>query len=445
VKATGQTVLFRFAAIGVASFCVIAVAAVGGAAVANATTAPTTVTASDIASATPTDGGWWQDRDSGDVGSFAMTADSYDGTDAVKLELPTSAAGIDLHDDYSTATRPTDLPALLSSASYAYTGTNVNFQIEVAYQPTDPQYGPSGTSPCTSASSWGIAGVDSTWCYALLKWEPFATTSTWSTVDLSANTAGNSGTVPTPTAGWLSQKRVGAYPATNTRVGQTLSNYLGQMADYQVVSVGFGAGSGAAEPAGWVKNMTIGGASYDFAPVADAPTPPPVANSTDLDSYITTNDVDVAATSSTFSIGGGPAGSGLTSIAPTTDFSATLPWTDDSDTFVDVYAYSTPDFLGTFPVKAGVVQLTGVDLSALQLGSHHLVFIGQTSGTLSIVAITLAATGTTTAADPTLAFTGTDAVAPAIGALVILLLGFAMVVVARSRGRLRIRGRGNSN
>jgi hypothetical protein len=195
-----------------------------------------------------------------------------------------------------------------------------------------------------------------------------------------------------------------------------------------------------------VKNMTVGGASYDFAPIADAPTPPPVANSTDLDSYITTNDVDVAATSSTFSIDGGPAGAGLTSITPTTDFSAALPWTDDSDTFVDVYVYSTPDFLGTLPVKAGVVQLTGVNLSALDAGSHHLVFLGQTSGTLSIVAITVAATGTTTAAtDPTLAFTGTDAVAPAIGALVILLLGFALVILARARGRLRIRSRGNSN
>jgi hypothetical protein len=429
VKRYSQTVLSKFAATGVAVLATTVWVATGGASVAFASPASTTVTAPDIASAAPSGAGWWQDRDSGNAGSFAMTADSFDRSDAIKLNLPTTSAGINLHNDYAAADRPTDLPALLSSASYAYTGSNVNFQIEVAYQPTDPQFAPAGTSPCTSASGWGIAAVDSTWCYALLKWEPFATTSTWSTVDLSADTAGNSGTLPTKTAGWMSQKRVGSFPATSARVGHKLSDYIGQMAHYQVVSVGFGAGSGAAAPtAGWVKTMTVGGTTFDFAPLAAAPTPPPVANSTDLQAYITTNNVDVAATTNTFSIDGAAAGSGLTSIDPSAPFDATLPWSDTSDTFVDVYAYSSPLLVGTFPVSAGVIQLTGVDLSSLKAGSHHLVFIGQTSGTVSIVAIGIAA------AAPTLALTGTDAVGPTIGALSVLLLGLTMVILVRTRG-----------
>jgi hypothetical protein len=434
VKDYSQTVLSKLAATGVAVLATTAWVATGGVSVAFATSASTSVTAPDVGSAPPSGAGWWQDRDSGNAGSFAMTADSFDRSDAIKLNLPTTSAGINLHHDYAVADRPTDLPALLSAASYTYTGSNVNFQIEVAYQPTDTQFAPTGSSPCTSASGWGISGVDSTWCYALVKWEPFATTSTWSTVDLSADTAGNSGTVPTKTAGWMSQKRVGSFPATSSRVGHKLSDYLGQMAHYQVVSVGFGAGSGAAAPtAGWVKSMTVGGATFDFAPVAAAPTPPPVANSTALQGYITTNNIDVAATTNTFSINGAPAGSGLTSIDPSAPFDAALPWSDTSDTFVDVYAYSSPLLVGTFPVIAGVVDLTGVDLSALQPGSHHLVFVGQSSGAVSIVAIGIAA------AAPTLALTGTDAVGPTIGALSVLLLGLTMVILARTRSLTRPR------
>jgi hypothetical protein len=462
VNRNSQTVLSRFFAVGVSVGVAVlagsAWVAVGGASAALASPAPTftpvTVTAPEVATAPPAGGGWWQDRDSGDVGSFAMTADAFDRSNAVKLNLPTTSAGINLHDVYATTARPTDLPALLSSASYTYTGANVNFQIEVAYQPNDVRYAPTGSSPCTSAANWGIAGVDSTWCYALLKWEPFATTSSWTAVDLSADTAGNSGSVPTKTAGWMSQKRVGSYPATSSRVGQTLSNYLAQMANYQVVSIGFGAGSGAAAPtASWVKNVTVGGESFSFAPVAAAPTPPPVANSTDLQTYITTNSIDVAATTATFSIGGGAAVSGLTSIDPAVAFDATLPWANTSETFVDVYAYSSPQLVGTFPVIAGVVQLTGVDLSALQAGSHHLVFIGQTSGAVSIVAIAIAAAAPTPDPAPTvtstatststLALTGTDAVGPTVGAISVLLLGLTMLILARTRSltRRRVSGR----
>jgi hypothetical protein len=163
--------------------------------------------------------------------------------------------------------------------------------------------------------------------------------------------------------------------------------------------------------------------------VATSPVPAPAADSAALESYIASHHIDVAATSSTFSIGGGAAGSGLTSIDASTAFDATLPWADTSDTFVDLYAYSEPVFLGTFPVTAGVVEVTDVDLSALAAGSHDLVFVGQTSRDVSVVAISLAA------APPTLALTGTDAVAPMTAALAALLLGLSMIVFVRTRAR----------
>jgi hypothetical protein len=432
-----QNVLTRFTAIGVASLGAVALIVAGGATSAFAATSATTVAASDVANTRPADGGWWQDRDSAASGSFDMTTDSFDGSAAAKLKLPTTASGVNLHDDYPAASRPTDLPALLAGSSYTYTGTNVNFQIEVAYQPADSRFGPSGSSPCTSAAAWGISGVDSSWCYTLLKWEPFAVTSTWSTVDLSAGTAGNSGTLPTPTGGWISQKRIGSYPGTAARVGQTLPDYLAQMGAYQVVSTGFGAGSGALAPtSGWVKNVTIGGVSESFTPTSTTP-PPPAATDADLDQYIAANDVDVAATTATFSLDGGTPGTGLTGLDASTPIDASLPWTGSADATVAVYGYSSPIYLGTFPVVNGTVQLTGLDLSLLGPGAHRLVFQGAATGLVSVVAITIAATGSST--DPSLAFTGTDAMMPAMGALVLLLLGAGAFVLARRRSAARSR------
>jgi hypothetical protein len=425
-----RTVLSRLVFGGAASLGATAMVLAGG--VASASAASTvTVTAPQVANTRPADGGWWQDRDDDAAGSFEMTSDSLDGSNAAKLVLPTTAAAVNLHDNYKTADRPTDLPALLDGASYKYTGTNVNFQVEIAYHPNDDQYSATGGTACTSAGDWGISGVDADACYAVLKWEPFDTsTSAWKTVDLSAGTAGNSSTSPM-TGGWLSQKRVGSIPPTSARVGHTLDAYLAEVSDYQVVSFGFGAGTGAPAPvAGWVKNVTFGGASYAFTPVAADPVDPPVADSDALAEYIADNDIDVAATSETFSVGDAPAGDGLNSIDPEKSFDATLPWTGEGDSFVDVYAYSTPVHLGTFPVRDGVVILDGVDLSVLQDGSHHLVFIGQSSGFVSVVAVTLAAA-------PALAATGIDAGMPLLVGTVLFMLGAGALLYSRRRSAVR--------
>ncbi|HZK58430.1 MAG TPA: hypothetical protein VFC59_00985, partial [Cryobacterium sp.] len=97
-----------------------------------------------------------------------------------------------------------------------------------------------------------------------------------------------------------------------------------------------------------------------------------------------------------------------------------------ADSFVDVYLYSTPTLVGTFPVvnDAAKITLSAAVLDKLAAGSHTLVVIGQSSGSVKSVALVLAAS---------LAATGFDAAAPLGAATLLLLLGAALVLVVRRR------------
>ena len=85
-------------------------------------------------------------------------------------------------------------------------------------------------------------------------------------------------------------------------------------------------------------------------------------------------------------------------LSPSRSYTATFEWAG-RDSWVDVYAYSTPTYVGTFAVVDGVVQvpLGSSVLSRLGGGSHTLVLIGQSSGTVAsarfAVVRTLASTG----------------------------------------------------
>lgn len=181
------------------------------------------------------------------------------------------------------------------------------------------------------------------------------------------------------------------------------------------------------------------------APVVVAP-PAPAADSAGLDRLIAEQKLDVAAVTASFVA---PAGVLLDSLNFKTLFSGNLPWAAE-DTEVDVFAYSTPLYLGTFPVVNGQVVLTDVDLSALEAGGHRLVFQGKQSGTVAVIAIrsaegtpvvvtkpgtTVVKHGTTiTKAGGSLAHTGSDAgsFAPVI-ALTLLLGGAAVLLRRRTR------------
>jgi hypothetical protein len=81
----------------------------------------------------------------------------------------------------------------------------------------------------------------------------------------------------------------------------------------------------------------------------------------------------------------------------TAPFSASVEWNGvNGDQWVDVWARSTPTFVGTFPVIDGFLQMQGADLSILGEGDHHLIFVGQTSGANQIVSLTLATTAQAT-------------------------------------------------
>ena len=112
--------------------------------------------------------------------------------------------------------------------------------------------------------------------------------------------------------------------------------------------------------------------------------PAPVGDSVDLTAYLTTHEVTVAAQTSA----GLPTGS----LSQGEAYSASVNW-GSADSFVDVYAYSTPVLVGTFPVVSGQVQivLSSDLLTALTAGSHTLVVSGQSSGTVQAVAFSIEA------------------------------------------------------
>jgi len=146
----------------------------------------------------------------------------------------------------------------------------------------------------------------------------------------------------------------------------------------------------------------------------------PVADSSLLPAYLTSK--DAAAQPQT------AAGLPGTSLNPITAYTATVTWTDQADSFVDVYLYSTPTLVGTFAVVGGVVQvpLSATVLGHLAAGLHTLVVVGQTSG--SVQSFTVSVAGT-------LAATGSDVTAPIAIAVLLMLLGGAMTVLRRRRAQ----------
>ena len=120
------------------------------------------------------------------------------------------------------------------------------------------------------------------------------------------------------------------------------------------------------------------------SPPAAAPAPAPAADSAALDDILADAGVDVDETTRTDFVPAG--GVDVDALDPNAPFSGTFAW-PHVDHHVDVYAYSTPVFLGTFPVIDGRVVLDGVDLSALAPGQHRLVFVGQSSGEVSAMRV----------------------------------------------------------
>ncbi|GAB3616245.1 hypothetical protein GCM10027416_08020 [Okibacterium endophyticum] len=241
---------------------VAASALVVGGTTAAAAPAVQNITAADIVDIRAPEGTtqWFSEVSKGG----SLLDDAYNGTDSLALDVPSASASVRVLKTYGAGVRPqSDLPALLSDASYSYAGANVNFQIEMFYTPVDPAYGPDSPTAenrCTPAFDEGVAVPGQ--CYTVIKWEPFVDRSTWTTVDLSADTAADS---PSQTGGWKNSQRIGTYAKPGAMIGNTLTEYLAQMSDYTVIGVGLGLGSGTSDARGWVRDASFGGVDYRFA------------------------------------------------------------------------------------------------------------------------------------------------------------------------------------
>lgn len=145
--------------------------------------------------------------------------------------------------------------------------------------------------------------------------------------------------------------------------------------------------------------------------------PAPVADSAALAAFLATQGITPQPQ--------GDAGLPGGALDPTGSHTASIVW-GGRDSFVDVYAYSTPVLLGTFPVVDGRVEivLSPAALGQLEAGSHTLLVVGQSSGAAQAVSFSVAAT---------LAATGVSPAAPIGVAALALLLGAALVVVRRLR------------
>lgn len=146
-----------------------------------------------------------------------------------------------------------------------------------------------------------------------------------------------------------------------------------------------------------------------------AAAPAPVANSSELSAYLEAHSAPP--------VGADIVGLPLAGLNPGKDYTANVAWYS-GDSFVDVYAYSTATYIGTFPVVNGAVQvsLTSAQLTALGAGAHTLVAVGQSSGGVNSASFTVTAV---------LASTGFDPVVPMGAAAALLVLGGGLMVLRR--------------
>lgn len=156
-------------------------------------------------------------------------------------------------------------------------------------------------------------------------------------------------------------------------------------------------------------------------PAAQAP------DSAALTQYLAAANVTVQSQTSA----GLPAGA----LNPKNAYTATIGWTEMADSYVDVYIYSQPTLVGSFPVVDGAVQipLSAALVSSLAAGTHTLVITGQTSAVTQAVSVSVAASPAgAVRAGTALAETGTSVAGALTASAALLLLG-AVLVLRRRR------------
>lgn len=257
----------------------------------------------------------------------------------------------------------------------------------------------------------------------------------------------------TPTPGLPSGPHAGYQRAFGT-----LAEWAAALPSAHIDQFGYSLGSGAIGDATF-RSLTLGCTVYSFEPVSPTPTPTTEPTATPTDEPTTPGtgttpppDPDHATHLGTTTEAlldtlrqldvpvrtPGAAGLTISDAAGTvtgpldagTRYDVVVPWSG-ADSWVDVYLYSSRVYVGTFPLVDGAVRLTGLDLSGLDAGTHHLVLVGQQSGTVGAVQLEVTAASGSLAdtGDGALAATGTDATALALVAVLLTVAGAALALV----------------
>lgn len=375
----------------------------------------------------------WYDGGSGLADPWIV--EQHLGVSSLHLSSPDNK-NVTLMRNLSTATPPASGPAtavsqiadlFASGLGYTTDGHNANLQLSLRYKPAHPAVaGVDGAvSICGNKDDYPGGNAWEGWCWTILKYEPTVDSTGWSTKTL-VNPLDSSD------PGWWGNttRTIGANIPANTWYKKDISFFTSEMSEVVIDGVGLSIGSAAGATGAtifdtWVKNLTWGGVSRTFSATPVMPATPPAGDSDDLEDLMASDPATYPNASSDFSANGGTPGAGLAAIDSAKPLDGELPWTNPSDNFVDVYAYSAPIHLGTFPVVNGQVILTGIDVSALEAGGHHLVFIGQTSTDVQVVAISVRA----------LAATGAASALPVVLAATSLLLLGALLVLSTAYAR----------
>jgi LPXTG-motif cell wall-anchored protein len=231
----------------------------------------------------------------------------------------------------------------------------------------------------------------------------------------------------TPTVGSVLTANTDGWPAGTTfsyewfAAQENMGSAVGTDApDYTPTAEDIGSWIGVIVT-GSVEGYTSTEVKSEVTAIVSAPkqpvAPAPVASSAGLAAFLADN----GSTPQSQASAGLPEGA----LNPGNDYTATVGWSAP-DSFVDVYLYSSPVTVGTFPVVNGVAQITlSADvLEQLAAGSHTLVIVGQSSGAVASVSIQIA---------EMLAATGSDVAVPLGAGALLVLAGAALLIYRRRR------------
>lgn len=369
----------------------------------------------------------WYDGGNGIVDPWWV--EQHLGGSSLRLSTPDNKTVTLMHDltpaappSSGPATDPSQVTDLIAGGlSYTTDGVNTNLQLSIRYKPANPA---GGGSICGSHAAF--TGDWAGWCWTILKYEPTVGATGWTTKTLV-------NPLDASDSGWWGNtgRTIGANISANTWYKDDVTFFTDEMSELVIAGVGLSIGSAAGATGSttlnsWVKDLAWGGVTHTFVTAKETAAAPPAADSDDLETYIDDNSIDVVGSTANFT----PTGSSntdLTKVDPSKPLNGEYEnWQDPTDSYVDVYSFSTANLLGSFSVIGSTVYLSNLNISSLSTGLHYLVLQGQTSGTVGVIqfnVVGLAATGPDTVMSMT------------FGGAALLLLAAGIILRVRSSRR----------